>query len=910
MLAWLILTSAVAGLPGGVHIVEGARTDDFAIHGGEAFFVVHVDAPASSELRAVRLETGASRVLLRAEAIDSFAVDVDAGAVFASVVGKAPGVVLVPIDPAQTARVGRADIPGVRDVIVCGDRRYATSLIERTLTLHDLTTLTPGAQLEGPPTPPPSSPAAMIASLGVRPLWVACGQRTLTVADEEAIWVFDAARPTRVPLPRLYNESVRAALPLASGELLLWSQNALRVLDRAGQVRAAVGVDTAAVHIAHTPRGPRLLTSAASYALPGLSDRRALPGPRGHVLPLDDTRVLVLLSTGLRERAAAWAPSPSATPAPTTITTLREPAVIARHSSGKTFAVGDKHGRVVIFDRPRPGDRWRVRGVIDDHVGAVAGLGFLAAAHAGTTSDALVSVGNDGFVHVYAAPAYERVRSIVVDARGDRDDVTFAAHLGLVAVTGAETVSIVDVDTGSVRTLGPLPQENFGSLSAPAFSADGTRLAFVDDARRARVYALGDGREDLRFAGQHSAVYYDARGRLVRLTTDGAIIDGAAAPIALDHTDPDNVEVDGATGEVWLSSWSGWFGVLGRAPRQAPWHVADLVLDGGNVVTIGPDEQVLSWPRSGSGTARPVFGVRRTRVEAIAFVGDDVAVAFEGARVRVVAAQAPPRALRAARCTVAGVEGLIDLAPERLTTRTSGAETLLVGATRSGEVTWNLASGALRCPKHDASLNSYTAAVAGFTPDGRSVVIAPGEGALLHGASRKKLGKPNEEASRVEAAVVSGTVLVYVDDGGTHAVSLESGATLGHTRAADLAALPGGRVLLGRWAIADTAANGEDPQLALATWQPGAGAPKVLTREHAWTNNLLASPDGASFLHIVGDELWLRSTTTGAVRAVVDAAYLEAVAFSPDSRRFAVARPGELAVYTVEGARVWAVDPR
>jgi hypothetical protein len=910
MFAPLLTLAAVVAAAPGFHVVESARTEQLMVVGEagarEALFVVTDEQVPSAELRAVRLEGAgafvASRVVFRADVIAGF--DVDGSVALVAVDGERSGVALVPL--AGTSSPGFVTVPGLRELVSCGGRRIATAFVDAKMTAHDLSGVAVGARLDRPPPTPPSSPAAVLAQRA-EPLALSCNEGTLAAAGPKELVVFDGAAPTRVPWSRV-GDWVRGVFALPGGDLVVWSQEAISVIDRKGARKAALGGRRGSVQIVRTARGARLLTHDASYALPHLDDRRAVDGLASAIAaiaPNDDTALVALTQSGLRARGLVPAFVPP--------TMLREPKSIARRADGKRFAVGDVDGDVIVFDRPRPADDWQPIATLHDHQEEVFGLAYVSAAAAQTAGDALVSVGGDGFVHVYVDAAgsplgrgLARVRSIPFDLNAD--SVAFDVGRGRLAVGSAEAIAVVDVGAGTVRLLGPIPREQYGSLKVGGFSKDGAHLAFVDDVGRVRVYALGDGREDRRIAGQHMFVAYDAQGRLVRATREELLIEGRAAPL---ETSFSRVALDAASGELWGWSWSGSFGPLGKAPRQAPWHVADLAIDGDRVITVGPDEQVLSWPSAGTAAPRARFGVKRVRVEAVAFVDDDVAVAFEGARMRVVGPGHAPRELKPARCSRPD-EGELDLTPAglALTAQAAKAQRTLVGATTLGEVRWNLATGALTCPP-DLKLDGYDKEAAGFTADGRAVLVAANDGVVVVGAKKTKLKRGADEGASVDAAVVTGdSVVVYVDGGSAIAVRVTDGAEVARTRAADLAALPGGRVLLGRWPMKD-ASDDDDAPHAIAIWQPGAGPPRVITRAHAWTNGLLASPDGTHFIHTVDQgEVWVRSTDTGAVRAVVAADVVEAVAFSADGARFVVASAGVVAVYDLDGRKLWSLDPR
>lgn len=454
----------------------------------------------------------------------------------------------------------------------------------------------------------------------------------------------------------------------------------------------------------------------------------------------------------------------------------------------------------------------------------------------------------------------------------------------------------------------------------------------ADDARKRAAAEvdnrhLTDGREDRRIVGEHDAVAYDQQGRLLRITRDGAVLEDATKgpkQIPLHSWGADTVVVDRASNEIWLSSWSGWFEMLGHPAdaeqRHATWHVADMVVDGDRVITIGPDEQISSWPRRPKNQKADVpqvlFGVRHVNTTSMAFVGEEVAVALETGDVRLVgAAPKITRALPRAVCKDPGRADADDVAvtPELLSTRTlrvGGTDVVsLVGGAGVGAVRWNLATGALTCPKRWLESPGD---VVGVTPDGRGVILGIAEGELWVGDTKKKV-KASE--SSVDEAVLVGdsdaSVAVYVDDDGTHAVRASDGAVLGTTRDANLAALPGGRVLLGRWPMAvPKSDDDDDARLAIAVWTPGKGPPQVVTQEHTWTNQLIASPDGKRFLHTTDREVWLRETSTGVVQTVVQGAHVEALAFAADGQRFAVCVGGVVTVYDLEGHVLWSRDAR
>jgi hypothetical protein len=858
----------------------------------------------------------------RTEVIGEIALDAAADTLLAIVDG---GVALVPLARSSSSRVTRIDITDVRGVLACAGRRYATSFVGKEIVIHDITGVTAGK----PPPTPRSSPIAALTALK----WprLSCGSDRLAVTTDGAVFVLaGGAAPVRVPITMDHpNDALRDALPLANGDLLTLSgRGHLRVLDRAGKVKAIVSADAASLSL--TPDGARVIAGSSSFALPNLDDAASLAQRRTTVVALDARRALALGDTGLREGTFVTAPPSAALPR-----TLAEPRVLARRGDGARIAVGEDDGDVVIFERAKAGGPVRPVATLRAHRGGgdgVIGLAFLTAAQAGTANDVLVTVGDDDLVHVFDERTWTRVRSVAVPEAGARSVAVDPAR-GLVAIGGYEMVSIVDVKRGALqRVIGPLPRERYGTIRSPAFSPDGAQLAFVDDAGRGRVYSLRDGREDLRFAGDHDAIAYDKRGALVRITRDGAWIEASGArpgerarakQVPLPTWGADNVEIDPATGALWLSSWNGWFSVLGapadEEPRHGPWHVADLVLDGDRLLTVGPDEQLLSWSKNPASKAadapRVLFGVRRARVEAVGFVGDDIAVSFEDARVRVVRKDGDARELKKAVCVQRSDDGgdayEVHVTPERFTTARTKQPATLVGASTAGAVTWNLGTGAATCPKLVPA--DMGMALAGLTHDARVVVVAAMEGQLIVGDAVRKLKQPGE--SLVDAAIVTGDddaslVVVYVDDEGTHAVRAKDGVEVARTRAADIAALPGGRVLLGRWTVAEPKGDDESAiPIALAVWTPGKGAPQIVTREHAFTNQLATSPDGTRFLHTNGDELWLRDTTNGAVLAVIPIEHVEALAFAPDGR-FVVSVAGGVTVYASDGRASWSRDAR
>lgn len=896
----------------------------------------------------MRLDTGASRVVLRADIVGRFALDAAADTLLVAVAadgregpptaGSRDGVVFVPLTAAAPA-TSRVQIDDVEDLVVCAGRRYAlSSVANNRVALHDLTTVAAGVTLDAAPPLPATSPMASVQSMNVRRARLSCASDTLAVTTDDAVLLLPnvrepAAAFVRVPIVMQHdNDTLRTVLPLPNGDLLTWSNRGLlRVLDRAGKTKAVRGVDASNIALAGAPLGSRVIAGDASFALPLLNDRVQLGGPPGTTVALDAQRVLTLLGTGLRERAVAPSPSPA------DLRTLHQPSAIARRLDGRRFAVGQKDGTIVVFDRTQSGGPLIPVATLRAHrhgLDGVVALAFLSAKDAGAPRDVLVSVGDDDVVHVFEEPAsnsgWRLLRSVVVRESGARGSVAFDAGRGLVAVAGSEVVSVVDLRRGEVtRVLGPLPREQSFGIRSPAFSPDGTQLAFVDDARRVRVYSLTDGREDRGFAGTHDAVTYDNQGRLLRITRDKAILEGSSATarareLPVPAWSADNIVRDPASSEVWLSSWNGWFAVLGQPEgelRQGPWHVADLLLDGDRVITIGPDEQISSWPRHPAtpavDTARVLFGVRNSGVASMAFVGELVAVAMESGQLRLFGKEAGAggRALRRATCSQRGDDGApyeATIVPDVLATRTlrsDGKEAEhLVGVDLNGAVRWNLATGAVVCLTH-----SFDARVrfAGLTGDGRVVWVSTPEGALWVGDKRREIA-PRESVA--DEAVLVGDddrslAAVYVDDEGTHAVRVSDGAALGSTRGANVAALPGGRVLLGRWPT-DTPKDDEEERLAIAAWTPGRGPPRLITREHPFTNDLLASPDGARFLQSMDAEVWLRDTNTGAVQAVVDAIHVEALAFSADGTRFAVSAGGIVAVYDLEGRDLWRKDAR
>lgn len=441
-------------------------------------------------------------------------------------------------------------------------------------------------------------------------------------------------------------------------------------------------------------------------------------------------------------------------------------------------------------------------------------------------------------------------------------------------------------------------------------SPDGTTLAGIDDDGNVRVYALATGRQTRRIAGHHDFVTYDARGQLVPISAERG-----------DQRDADHAALDLATGELWLSSWTGWFGQRARAKRAATWHVADFALDGKRVITIGPDEPVTSWPRTGGGPPRVAFGTRSDAIDALSFVDDAVAVAFSSGRMRVVGPGQAMRELPPPLCPVAGM-GEVRRDFKHLATRPVSdvnAPRVLVAATRSGEMTWNMTTGALTCPAEiKLGLDAAAAiAVAGVTANGRGVLVDGQEGVFMVGNEKKPFKRAKD--ADIEDIIVIGDdakpVVVYAEDNGVHAVRVNDGVDVAQLRGpfgrAALSPLPGGRVLLGRWPLGKTTVS----DVVVAVWQPGAGAPRVVTRAHGWTNHEVTAPDGQHFAHSVSatgavDEVWVRTIEDGAVRAVITVGHVEGIAFAPDSGHIAVAGDGVVSVYELDGQQLWAVDPR
>jgi WD40 repeat protein len=910
LLAFVVATTA------GVHIVEHARTERLVVvrdqAGPEALFVVDNDTtfsntskPVASELRAVRLDPQdawtSSRVLYRSTGILDFAVDTDAGVVLVAVGGNTPGVALVPLrSTASTVNAGFVDVPGVRDVLVCGKQRFVTTFRNGTSAVFDLSGVAVDARLDRLPAPPASSPAALLTARGEVPV-LSCANGILAAGGRGELLIFDGPQPSRVPRPSTIpaEEWTSGVFPLPGGDLVVWSQTSLQVVDRAGAVKASRALDSRSVEVVATPGGPRVLTNKGSWALPRLDDRRPLDVAGGVVSMLDDTRAVALWTNGLRLRRLVTPSSP---------TTLNQPRSIARRTDGKRFAVGDEDGSVVVFDRPQVADDWHAAEVLHDHVGEVVRLTFVPAAVAATSTDALVSVGADGFVHVYAGVPLARVRSIATDLSVERDSVAIDERRGVVAVGGSNAIAVVDVKTTNLRRLAR--QEEDAGLKVGALSPDGTTLAGIDDDGNVRLYALATGRHTRRIAGHHTFVAYDARGQLVPISAEQG-----------DERGADHAALDLATGELWLSSWTGqWFGQHARAKREATWHVADFVLDGHRVITIGPDEQVTSWPRTGAGPPRVVFGTRSDAIDTLSFVDDAVAVAFERGRMRIMGPSRATRELPLPRCLVEGSEVQLDF--KHLAARPVSdvnAPRVLVAATRSGEVTWNVTTGALTCPAElKLGIDAASAiAVAGFTANGRGVLVDGQEGVFVVGNEKQPFKRAKD--ADIEDVIVTGDdakpIVVYAEDNGVRAVRVTDGVDVARLRGpfgrAALSPLPGGRVLLGRWPLGKTT----ESDVVVAVWQPGAGAPQVITRAHGWTNHQVAAPDGQHFVHSVmtigaADEVWVRTIDGGAVRAVVTVGRVEGIAFAPDSGHIAVAGDGMVSVYDLDGKRLWAVDPR
>lgn len=908
MFAPLFALAAVIGALPGFHVVENAATEQLAVvrgaNGIEALFVVR-DAERPSELRAVQMDPqkrvwSTARVVFRGDAIGKFAVDEAAGVVLVALNGHTPGVAIAPLAAqSDMGSAGFVALPDVAQVVACGGRRIATGYVDGKMTAFDLAALAVGARLDRPPPAPPMLLATLFArAVRADPVTLSCSGQTLTAFGPRELVVFDGAAPTRVPWSSR-NGGHKGVFALANGDLLVWKQWELQVIDRAGNRKAALGGQHGSVHVVSTPLGPRLITTLGSYALPLLNDARVIDGPANAVAALDDGNAVALTYTGLRARA--FLPTLTAT----NTTTLHKPTRVARRADGKRFAIGEEGGDLVVFERPRPDGPWRVSARLHDHFGAVIGVAYVDAAVAGTVDDALVTVSKDGLVHIYAEATLERVRSIPLDDLAS--DAVFDARRGRVAVTLGETIAIVDLKSGAVQTLGPLPVQGEASRTLGAFSPDGTQLAFVDDMGRARLYSLLDGREDRRIADFHFFVAFDARGQLVEFTPDAVRINGRAhATYPTSH--PARAILDPATGELWLSGYDT-FGPL-RHQRESERPVADLVLDRGRVITVDADDQVVSWPRSG-GSAQVVFGRKLRRIESMGFIGEDVAISwYDDVRVCVASRDGRVRDLEPPWCVYRN--NTESLTPARWAVRPAhgGANKTLIGATPRGELSFDLVTGARTCPP-DLGLEGFSTEVAGFSADGRGVVVDLDEGVLVVGAKKQKLARAPHGFGPIDAAVVSGdgSVVAYVDrSDGAHAVRVKDGVEIGRTRGGDLAALPGGRFLLGRWPVADN--HAEESAHAIAVWEPGSGAPRPLTHAYPFTNHLVATPDGKHFLHTAHDEVWVRSMDTGEVRAVVSIGFVEALAVAADGTHFAVADGGRVSVYDLDGVLLWAVDIR
>ena len=97
-----------------------------------------------------------------------------------------------------------------------------------------------------------------------------------------------------------------------------------------------------------------------------------------------------------------------------------------------------------------------------------------------------------------------------------------------------------------------------------------------------------------------------------------------------------------------------------------------------------------------------------------------------------------------------------------------------------------------------------------------------------------------------------------------------------------------------------------------ARYAAGSGAassPKVITRDGAFTADLVVSPDGTRFLQQASDEVWLRDVSDGAVRAIIPATLVEQLAFGSDGR-FAIAAHDVVRVFDADARLLWSRDPR
>lgn len=465
-----LIVLSMAALPHGTHIVEGAHTEQLLVHRGEAIFVVDANAAGAAgdrervEVRAVRLDSGASRIVLRgADSVGRMALDKNTDTLLVAVRGMSndgksrDGVVFVPLT-ATAPKESRVFIDDVRDLLVCAGRRYATSFVfdQKVFTLHDLTSVPAGAKLETSP-PLSSSPLSLVAAMKLHWPRLSCASDTLAVTTDDALYLLDPSprsatpRFVRVPVAQANpDESLREVLPLPGGDILTWNNRRhLRVLDRAGTTKAVRSVDAATIALFDSPTGARVIAGNVSFALPYLDDPVAFDAPHGTSVALDARRLLTLVDSGLRESSIA--PVVNAAD----VRVLHEPTALARRRDGRRFAVGQKDGVIVVFDRSAPmaaspgrADEAKARltpvARIDAHSEGVLALAFLTAQEAGTAGDVLVSVGDDDIIHVFedretGGRPLRSLFSVVVPERTSGASVAFDTGRGLVAVGGYET---------------------------------------------------------------------------------------------------------------------------------------------------------------------------------------------------------------------------------------------------------------------------------------------------------------------------------------------------------------------------------------------------------------------------------------------------------------------------------------